>query len=533
MILSKTYLDNWLLIQVMEKAEILIFLGTKKDEYHLETFLVGGSIKVRKVAADGDFITRSENTIKIARFVRCKNENLHAALKQKFKILDSVIDLEFLDPLFHEEDMPDVSKYTAMLSICCALYNQENVGFPVNFLQEDQKVPKAMQILRNLNHENLLQHINVENCGPWSEVSAQDFHNHFHFPQLTPTTFRQIYDVTSSIHALIKGNSVGSHIRKVEVDRLYIDEFEEYDEMLHLPPQEIKIQYKRIVDAPDEYIEKENSGILPPWPGSGTLFRIVCYPSNRSDIRNNCKMPSIFLLDDINKNPLHCSDIFKGIGAMRCYNCPSLNGSTGTCSHLGFMFMLLSAPFVLESTNRPVQLVNMKNKFAFLDPSSVTDSVLTNANAFVNQTRRSSDRRATSAIHHPAENVEVENDQSSSFQQSSANTYTRNDATNASTRSQDVLSAVNTSPTGGESPGAEGTDHQSEHGENSLNNNNAFSGVNSQVSSAQSLYGFGSTDIDGFIRREVRRNPSRRIPQQNQQRGISLLFLIGNNSCAT
>ena len=76
--------------------------------------MTNGQLKVRKVEVDQDFITRGDNTIKLVRFVRCKNENLHAALKQKFQILNSVIDLDFLDPLFHGPGSTSVSKYTAI-----------------------------------------------------------------------------------------------------------------------------------------------------------------------------------------------------------------------------------------------------------------------------------------------------------------------------------------------------------------------------------------------------------------------------------
>ena len=492
--------------------------------------MTNGQLKVRKVEVDQDFITRGDNTIKLVRFVRCKNENLHAALKQKFQILNSVIDLDFLDPLFHGPGSTSVSKYTAIISICCGLYNQEHAGFPVNFLSEDQKIPKAIQVLQNLNHENLLQHIDVETLGQWTDVSADDFDQQFDFPKLNGETFRQIYEITSSVHALVRGNSIGSHIRKIEVDRTDVSNFEEYAELLEQNPQELRIQFKRIEQAPSEYTEKEQAGILPAWPGAGTLFRLVCYPSNRSDIRSNCKMPSIFVLDDREKNPLNCSDVFKPIGAMRCYNCPSLNGSIGNCAHLGFMIMLLSAPFALGSTSRPVQLVNMKNKFSFLDPNSVTDTVNTHANALRTVPRRSTDRRKSSIYYFPEENMLEE--ETGSLQDEGNHSvigsllaspilvtpFPRNSSGNDE--------QVSSRPLGQSLPPCEQDQpcHRDATSNSNLQGNDqqpyqGSSIANSQASSSQSLFGFGRTDIDAFIRRRVRRNPSRSIPLAHHQRG--------------
>ena len=60
-----------------------------------------------------------------------QNENLHAALKNKFKILDSSIPVSYLEHL----PGTDIGKYTAISAVCASLYNLEHPGFPVNFLK--------------------------------------------------------------------------------------------------------------------------------------------------------------------------------------------------------------------------------------------------------------------------------------------------------------------------------------------------------------------------------------------------------------
>lgn len=169
-------------------------------------------------------------------------------------------------------------------------------------------------------------------------------------------------------------------MRKVEVDNYDdVQNFEELKTLLADPPQEMKVKYRVLRQPPPEYTELENAGTLPAWPGSRTLFRISCLPSNKSDIdRRNWKIPTVFILNNSTSNPLNCSDVFKTVAAMHCFNCPSVNGGISVCCHLGFLFLLLSAPFVLmESVKRPVKPVNLKNARSFLHPDEVLQNIRT------------------------------------------------------------------------------------------------------------------------------------------------------------
>ena len=378
----------------------MIVPGTKKDEYHLEVSqLSDGGFSIEKKDANLDLKTRGENTIKLIRTIRCKNENIHAALKQKFKIFKEVVPLSFLEPLSADSS---VSKYTAIAAVGCSLLNKEHPGFPVVFLKEHQKVPKARQLLLNFNNENFLQHIDVENMN-WTEVALNDIHTKVDFPSLQPDNFEEIFEVTSSIHALQKGQGTGSNIRKREVNFSHPNDFEEYKEMIQVPPENIRVKFVRLNRPPADYLEKEREGILSAWPGAGTLVQMVCYPSNRSsNVRGNWKWPTIFVLDDPSANPLNCSNVFKSIGAFTCINCPSVNGNLGGCCHLGFTFMQLSAPWVLESTNRAVKLVNMKNP-EFLHPAEVMSNTVSHAGFSTFSVRQSTDKRVNSALLHPEE----------------------------------------------------------------------------------------------------------------------------------
>ena len=388
---------------------ISLITGTKKNEYHLEVSQASdGTFSVEKIDANPELLTRADNTIKIIRTVRCKNENVHAALKQKFQIFDTVVPLYYLEPL-REGSL--VSKYSALSAVCCSLLNLEHPGFPVVFLKENQKIPKARQMLSNFNVENFLQHINLD--FNWTEVRADDLSYRVDFPTLNPQNFDQIFEVTSSIHALVKGQGTGSNIRRREVLASHPDSITELRDLLSLPPENLRVRFFYLRNPTDDYLEKERAGILPHWPGPGMVVQLVCFPSNRSNnVRSNWKWPTIFVLDSSRPNPLNCSDIFQRIGAFFCVNCPSVNGGIGGCCHIGFMLLQLSAPWILESTNTAIKLVNMKNP-TFMHPDEVMADI-TSHKGFSNfNTRQSYDKRENSALLRPEE-VFDEDDHSNS-----------------------------------------------------------------------------------------------------------------------
>ena len=513
------------------------FTGTKKDEYHLDVTASGAGYSIEKVAVDTNLITRGENTIKIIRTARCKNENIHAALKQKFQIFDSVVELCYLEPLSQQTT---VSKYSAIAAIGCSLLNLEHPGFPVNFLREENKIPKALQLLANFNTENFLQHISVEHLN-WTETTVDDLISQ-RFPALTPDTFHQIFEVTSSIHALTKGQGCGSNIRKREVSGIPTQNIAEYNELLSLPPQNLRVRTVRLENAPDEYLAKQAEGILPAWPGSGTLFRLQCFPSNRSSIdRRNWKMPTVFILDDSSPNPLNCTYVFKSVGAITCFNCPSVNGSLGGCCHLGWMFMVLSAPFVIQSRNKGVQLVNIKNPQSFLHPDEVMQSTITHVGMPTFNVRQSYDTRENSLLlrasdllvpisdssnpqvsrgAHVAQAFQVS--QPSQTAQPSQGTLPSQPrpVSQPSPANQEAQPSQDTqpsqpSPANQEAQPSQDAQHSQPHPVSQ-----SSQATQASVSSVQSLYGYSSgTNIEAVIRRAVSRNPSRSIPEPSTHQG--------------
>lgn len=312
--------------------------------------------------------------------------------------MDSRLPLTWLEPLY-KDPKKTVSKYTALITAIFSLYNKEHPGFPVNFLREDQKVPKANQILHNFNNENFLLHVDLPKLPGWKKIESRaEFERDYPFPKVRPEDFHQLLELTSSVHSLTKAISVGSHLRRAEVDRMdkeEIDDFEEYSQLLRQPIGNLDVKVLRLDNPPPAYVEKQAVGLLPPWPGSGFAIQVVCLPHYKSDTQaQNHRLPVIFVLDSDDTNPLGCSGVFKRVGAMHCFKCPSLNGGISACCHLAFALVSMSCPWFLEvSFNKPTRMITVKNaKFlSFLHPP---EAVQTSSNRRVSDLFSCKDRKS-------------------------------------------------------------------------------------------------------------------------------------------
>jgi hypothetical protein len=208
----------------------------------------------------------------------------------------------------------------------------------------------------------------------WTNVETEDEAREL-FPQLPANKLKQLWELVS-MHGAKKAHAVHSHLRRNEiVQEEEPDTFEEFEELLKMPLENPKIQVLRLDNPPQSYLELEEEEILCQWPGPGRLFRVVCAPAHRSDTdRAAYKTPTVFVLDSEDPNPLNCTDIFRRVGAMHCYNCPATNGGISSCCHLAFLIILLSAIYLLQETiNKGVRLVNIKNPFDFLHPAEIMD----------------------------------------------------------------------------------------------------------------------------------------------------------------
>ena len=468
--------------------------------------------------------TISENTVKLVRYGRCKNENVHAALKQKYQILDAPLETSYLDVL---SDESGVGKYTALSAVCCGLYNTEHPGFPMRYLNEQQKDSISKRILDNFNKENFLLHIPYDDNN-WRKIHIDDFHSQFTFPKLSKDTFDEIYEITTSIHALRKGQQVFSHMRKSEIESHEIETYEEYAALLREPLEGLNVYYRKLTRPDKQYLELEGRGILPPWPGSGCLFRLNCLPSNKSDkVKKNWKLPTVFVLDDDTLNPLGFSNVFKSVGAVHCVNCPAASGGISGCCHIGFLFLVLSAPFALEYCNKPVKWVSIKNKKAFMHPTEAVVDQKTTPN-LSSRKRSSVEKRPNDVFYfHQFEkdfrsvNVEgTDTEDGDHTLNTNLDTEFENhcDIPTSFINDEDTIPALTLPNPVDNNPSGTCDEIQARP---ALPVPGTVTSDNTSTQSS-SLYGFGTANTDSYLGKLLRRRPDLAIPGVSQWTGIFL-----------
>ena len=96
------------------------------------------------------------------------------------------------------------------------------------------------------NQENFLLHTSVEDRR-WIDIHIDNVQEKFNLPIITKAEFSQLYEVTSSVHSLLKGKSVISQIWNAEVNREEVGNFEDLRELLEENPTTLYISYKRLI----------------------------------------------------------------------------------------------------------------------------------------------------------------------------------------------------------------------------------------------------------------------------------------------
>ena len=364
------------------------------------------------------------------------------------------------------------------------------------------------------NQENFLLHTSVEDRR-WVEIHIDNVQEKFNLPLITKAEFSQLYEVTSSVHSLLKGKSVISQIRNAQVIREEVGNFEDLREMLEENPTDLYISYKRLMYPPPGYRELNARGILPDWPGPGYLLRMDCFPTNRSDaVASNHKLPTIFILDSDLPNPLNCTDKLRRIGAMFCKNCPSLNGGISACRHLGALILVLFAPYVIESTNLPVAIVNIKNKRNFLDPPEIMDQTISSLSMSMSKDRHSVNKRLNNLIYEPERNVptDSEEDNDDDVEPAEPGSVDEIIFPDCASVSQEFVAVPQSSGAASlrSLPPSQRTSQASQRSSAASNRSQTSSATASQASAG---YGHQSANVERYLTRVCRSNPAWTIPQ--------------------
>ena len=234
----------------------------------------------------------------------------------------------------------------------------------------------------------------------------------------------------------------------------------------------------------------------------------------------NHKLPTIFILDSDLPNPLNCSDKLRRIGAMFCKNCPSLNGGISACRHLGALILVLFAPYVVESTNLPVSIVNIKNKYNFLDPPEIMDQTISSVPMSMSKDRHSVNKRINNLIYDPERNVTTDSEEDNTVEPAEAGSVDEIIFPDCASASQESVphSSGAENEEYPESQSSQITQssttsrfaHRMPEGENVEYAESQSSRISQ--SSTTSHFGQGLSNVERYINRICRRNPSRMIP---------------------
>ena len=353
----------------------------------------------------------------------------------------------------------------------------------------------------------------------WENVRGDDLVDRYNFPQLTKHTFHQMYELVG-IHAIRKSQGTASHMRSMEVNATEDPQnMDELEELLGTRLENPRLQVCRLDNEPGGYQELVDDDVLPPWPGPGYLFRIVCAPAMRSDTDKSAyKKPTLYLLDSDVVNPLNCTDKFKRIAGLHCYNCPSTAGTVGSCCHLACLLSICSADFLLDlSVNRCLSLVNMKNPYHFQHPEENMDFACS-APIPVNVPRTSKDKRSNDPFYDGSKFGDLVDMEGNIIEDTIDDN--RNDCNgvhddNADNQEDNVADPeeliVDETIDNIEMPGSQIQEAD----------------VRSVASSApSSYYGRGVANVERYIIRKVAADVRLRIPPVNENRGKLILFLF-------
>ena len=330
--------------------------------------------KITKAAPDPDDPTAIENTIKFVRIFRKVMEMIHAALKQRFAILNQKF-------LFYAAVLPLHASYQSGLNssyqyicrlsfiviVCSSLLNKFHPGFGITYLDDNEHHAAADRLLARLFTRNPLLHdiwppeVQFEKSGGlWVETNFGDFHSHgLNFPRLTPQQINPIaIDIVSGPAAILHAQSLCTYMGQLTIRAEKLDlDMDETQEYLSCFPDEWKVEYQKVETA-------NNSA--PAWWDESLFgrWRNLCFvrskipPTFKSATQPANFHYAVIGFSQESSGSLQLLPPYDKIVMWRCCRCAALNGSMSMCRHLAALLMGLSFKHEYRSTFRRVNLLN-------------------------------------------------------------------------------------------------------------------------------------------------------------------------------
>ena len=361
---------------------ILLHTSSRYEKFHIEK-MQNGKLKISPWEAGKPSL--SENRIKFVRLLRKPQEQIHAALKQRFKFLDMRhLPNSLLQPLSKKilarygmaDEYKDTPKINFLVTVCCSMLNEYHPGFNPLSLDDCMEVRTAQIIVKRLFLENPFLHpeiwpIDFTIARPghhWKELTVKEWKEdhifNFPFPQLNKGQINPIaIELTSSVHALHKADGILTYMKQLLLKNEDLTR-EETVNALQQSPDEWKIQFMEIKTPADFVPTAECPTWIPSWWDTRfgpwydmTLVRCKVPPSNRTAINANYHYP-VIAFGEVPSDRLMVRHPYDLVYFTHCFRCPSKNGSIAMDRHEAALLKLLSFQDEYRPTSRTVNILN-------------------------------------------------------------------------------------------------------------------------------------------------------------------------------
>ena len=383
----------------------LLHTSTKNHPYHIARNSRG---KLEKVAFDETNKTLTETTVRITRLIRKPMEQSHCGLKQGYHITDAKkLPNSYLMPHSRSKlrkygidiSFCNVCKMSYIAVTCCSLYNSYHPGFTIRYLNHNEQIVAARQVISRMFIENPLCYNEIwpiqlgRSDSQWQRVTLNQLaaNDILNFPKLNNNNLDIAIHLCGGVHALSKSDSVLTYMQQLDLKGLNLTRIQLSTALQMMP--NIQFEYFRMNAEPPNW----DSSKFGQWQNL-VLVRCAVPPSNKSaSSRANYHYP-VIAFGAGGSSRLGLPAPYNRIYFWYCVSCPSLNGLICMDKHLASLLKALSFNQVYKSTARIPDMLN-----TVADPARqvilALPSARTSTDIPLNVQRRSRDTRRNDPLY--------------------------------------------------------------------------------------------------------------------------------------
>ena len=360
---------------------VLLHTSNKHERYHLKRTDEG---KIKKVPWTPGNPSLEENTVKLTRMLRKCQEQIHAALKSKFKILDMRhLCNEYLLPLNARQiawfglppEYRDIPRLNILATVCCSLLNSNHPGFYPLYMDPLQQVRAARLFTKRIFLKNPLLHPDIWPINfttftgaVWKQLTfgSLDENDVLDFPKLDRDSINPTaLELTSGPHAIEKADSVLTYMGQILLKGQDLTR-DQTARALENFPNAWKLYFTEI-KAPADFQPSINCPIwIPQWWDQEQfgpwhdlkLVRCKIPPSYKSATSPANYHTVVIAYGAEPSDRLGLRPPYDRIYFSHCFKCPSLNGTVSMDRHLAAFLKALSFKHLYRSTAKTVNVLN-------------------------------------------------------------------------------------------------------------------------------------------------------------------------------